>query len=457
MQTKWYRRLQVQIWLWAIIPLTMVLVGLVLFGLYSYRQAARNLAAERDLALAILYARRADDALDRGVSLPLAMGSARLGQRGVVYILGDNQKVLFHPDPQYLGSDASANPATSVVFQASVGVTNGRLPDGTPTLVSFARVGRTQWRVVVEEPIADIVGPIGRLTTVLSVFVIIMAILSVLVVYASLRTVVLPVKRLSDVVRRFTAGDPTALQRDVGGVEEIRQLQHALSEMVEDIRHYQASVRDYGEGILRSQEAERARLSRELHDQTVQEIIAVDQRLQLAQRALENGQVPSAMASLKATRDLSQRMLGELRQMTRALRPVPLDDLGLMPALQALVAEADGTGPHISLTVQGEPKRLNAEVELAAFRVAQEALTNALRHAQAQEISMRVRYDENALVLTVHDDGTGFVPPSQPDILTAGGHLGLTGMRERTLLAGGTLAVESEPGQGTRVTARFPI
>ena len=457
MQTKWYRRLQVQIWLWAIMPLTLVLVGLVLLGLHGYQRAAHDLAAERDVALAVLYARRVDDALDRGIPLSLAMGSARLGERGVVYVLDSSRRVLFHPDQEYLGADAQSNPAAIAAFQATVGVTNGRLPDGTPTLASFATVGRTQWRVVVEEPIDDVVGPVGRLTTVLPFIAIIMSVMSVLVVYASLRTVVLPVKRLAGAVRRFAAGETSALQPDVGGVEEIRQLQHTLSDMVEDIRHYQASVRDYGEGILRSQETERARLSRELHDQTVQELIAVDQRLQLAQRALENGQVPSAMASLQATRELSQKMLGELRQMTHALRPIYLDDLGFVPALQALVAEAEGLGPRISLAVQGEAQRLNSEVELAAFRVAQEALNNALRHAQAHGISLRVRYDQDAWCLTVHDDGIGFVPPTQPDTLTAEGHLGLTGMRERTLLAGGRFAIESQPGQGTRISAQFPI
>jgi len=454
-ERKWYRRLQVQVWLWAILPLTIVLVGLVLVGLYGYQRAARNLAAERDVALAVLYARRIEDALERGLPLSLAMGSARLGERGVVYIVDPAGRVVYHPDQEYWGTDAHSNPATDRVFQASVGVTNGRFADGTPTLVSFAAVGRTEWRVLVEEPVTDVVGSVGRLVMVLPGLVIIMAALSIVVIYASLRTIALPVQRLAEAVRRFAGGEASALEQDVGGVEDIRELQCALRDMVEDIRHYQASIRDYSEGMMRSQEAERARLSRELHDQTVQELIAVDQRLQLAQRALEGGQVSSAVATLQATRELSQRILSELRQMTRALRPVYLDDLGFVPALQALVTEAAGTGPHISLLVQGEARRLDSQVELAAFRVAQEALNNALRHAQAREVSLRVRYDEDALVLTVHDDGVGFVPPSQPDALTAAGHLGLIGMRERTSLAGGRFAIESQPGQGTRITARF--
>jgi len=455
--SKWYRRLQVQVWLWAILPVTLVLVGLVLFGLYGYQRAARNLAAERDVALAVLYARRIEDALDRGIPVPLAMGSARLGSRGVVYLLDGDGRVLYHPDQKYWGADARSNPATSAALQASVGVANGRFPDGTPTLASFASVGRTEWRVLVEEPVADVVGSIGRLATVLPGSIITIAVLSIVAIYASLRSIALPVQRLAEAVQRFGKGETGALQQSVGGVEDIRQLQRALQDMVEDIRHYQASIRDYSEGILRSQEAERSRLSRELHDQTVQELIAVDQRLQLAQRALEGGQISSAAASLQATRELSQRMLGELRQMTRALRPVYLDDLGFVPALQALVAEVQGAGPRISLVVQGEPKHLSADVELAAFRVAQEALNNALRHAQAEEISLRVRYHGEGLALTVHDDGIGFAQPSQPDTLTREGHLGLTGMRERTLLAGGTFIIESQPGQGTRITAQFPL
>ena len=155
-------------------------------------------------------------------------------------------------------------------------------------------MGSTGWRVVVEEPLADIIVPILRFTSVLPALVAMAGILSLIVIYFSVRTIVRPLaapvgEGHADHRRRVWAD----LEQDVGGVEEIRQLHHALRDMVERIRRYQESMRDYIEGITQGQETERARLSRELHDETVQALVAIGQRTQLAQRALERGDGPA--------------------------------------------------------------------------------------------------------------------------------------------------------------------
>lgn len=460
---KWYRRLQVQLWLWAILPLTLVLVALTFTGVYGHQVAMRDFVAERDVGMARLYVRQIEDALAHGLvlldgsGLPLVMGDARVGERGVVYVLDSQGRVLFHPDANHLRLDLGENPAVGQALHSTTGAVGGRLADGTPTLASFATVGETGWRVLVEEPVAEVIVPILQFSSILPVLVAAAGFLSLVTIYFSVRTIVRPLQSLAEQAMQITGGDFAGLQQEVGGVEEIRQLHRGLRDMVERIRHYQESMRDYIDGITQGQEAERSRLSRDLHDETVQGLVAVGQRLQLAQRALERGEAQAAMEGIRRTRELCQETLGELRRMIQALRPVYLEALGFLPALETLVHEVRGLGPSADILVRGEPRRLRPEVELAAFRVTQEALANAVRHAHAHQVRLLVQFDERELSLAVEDDGSGFAPPESPDTLTQAGHFGLVGMRERTLLLGGRLDVESQPGQGTRITARFPV
>ncbi len=460
---KWYRRLEVQLWLWAILPLTLVLVAITFTGVYSHQQAMRDFVAERDAAMASLYARQIDDALAHGAvllnggGLAFVIQDAKVGKSGVIYVVDEEGRALFHPNPAVVGTDLSSNPAVRRAIGAMAGTVDGRFPDGTETIASFATVGETRWRVLVEEPVADVIVPILRFSSIVPILVGAAVLLSLIVIFFSVRTVVRPLQRLADASAQITGGDFTGLQTDVGGVEEVRNLQRALRDMVERIRGYQESMRDYIEGITQGQEAERARLSRELHDETVQDLIAADQRLQMAQRALERGDDQAALSTLHESRKVCQETLGELRRLIRALRPVYLDDLGFLPALEMLVQEVQGEGQEADLVVWGEPRRLHPDVELAAFRVAQEALTNALQHSAARKVSLTVSFGQRELTLTVEDDGVGFEPPDVQSTLTREGHFGLVGMRERVLLLGGRLDIASRPGAGTRVTARFPV
>jgi len=458
---KWYRRLEVQLWLWAILPLTLALVAFTLTGVYSHQHAMHDFVAERDTAMASLYARQIDDSLAHGTvhldgtGLALIIRDAQIGKRGIIYVVDDEGRVVFHPDPSLAGVDMSSSPAVRSALESLTGSASGRFADGTETIASFATVGETRWHVIVEEPVEDVIVPILRFSSLVPMLVGAAVLLSIVVLYFSLRTIVRPLQRLASASTKITGGEFSGLQIDVGGVEEIRDLQRALRDMIERIRRYQESMRDYIEGITRGQETERARLSRELHDQTVQDLIAMTQRLQLASRALERGDVPTALDTLRATRALAQNTLNELRRLIRALRPVYLEDLGFLPALEMLAREIQT--PPVELRVSGQPRRLGPDVELAAFRVAQEALANAVQHAGASQITLTVVFGERELMLSVEDNGAGFSLPDAPDSLTREGHFGLVGMRERVLLLGGKLDIRTEPGRGTRITARIPM
>lgn len=459
----WYRRLQVQLWLWAVLPVILVIASLTFGGVYSHQRAMRDFVSERDVAVATLYARQINDGLAHGTvrldgtGLSLIIHDSTVGQRGVIYVVDQQGRVLFYPGSQHVGELWAQYPAVRQALAASSGSVVGQFSDGTATLASFATVGETRWRVLVEEPVSEVIVPILRFSAALPVGIAAAGLLSLLLTYFSLRTIVHPLQRLSEAAEQITWGELGELPAEVGGVEEIRHLGRALRDMVERIRGYQQSMRDYIAAIVQGQETERARLSRELHDATVQDWIATRQRLLLTQRALERGDMSAALQTLDVTRQLADSALDELRRTIRALRPAYLEDLGLVPALETLVQETQEAGLAAQLSVQGEPRRISPEVELVAYRVTQEALSNAAQHAQAQQAEVMVSFSSNQLRLSISDDGEGFVPALGPEEMTKMGHFGLVGMRERVLLVGGSLDVQSQPDRGTRVLARFPL
>ena len=266
----------------------------------------RDFVAERDIAMAEGWVSRLTTtwamacSAQTGRIWPLATGDARIGRHGVIYVVDGRGRVLFHPDPNALG-DLSAEPLVRQALSSITGAGNGRFADGfRPTLASFAAVGSTGWRVVIEEPLADIIVPILRFTSVLPALVAMAGILSLIVIYFSVRTIVRPLQHLSEKAMQITGGELGDLQQDVGGVEEIRQLHYALRDMVE--RHSALPgehARRY-RGHHAGPGTERARVSRELHDETVQALVAIGQRTQLAQRALDRGEPSSATEDLQA-------------------------------------------------------------------------------------------------------------------------------------------------------------
>jgi signal transduction histidine kinase len=216
-------------------------------------------------------------------------------------------------------------------------------------------------------------------------------------------------------------------------------------------------MRDYLAAMTRGQEAERARLARELHDGPVQDLIALRQRAEMAQRLVGRGEAEQAEALLEELRSAELTTLEELRRLIGALRPSYLEDLGFVPALEMLVRQvAERTAAQVQLETVCTDQRLAPEVELAAYRIAQEALNNALQHARAENITVRVRCDSVGVTLSVGDDGVGFELPPRPDLLTQAGHFGLLGMRERATLLGGSFRIHTAPGEGTRATVRLP-
>lgn len=206
--------------------------------------------------------------------------------------------------------------------------------------------------------------------------------------------------------------------------------------------------------IVEAQESERKRIARELHDATGQGLTALGLGLRGVARSLEV-EPSKAARNLRQLESLVDRALDDLQGMIADLRPSHLDDLGLGPALRWLVGEIkERSGLQLRLTIMGESRDLEPHITTAIFRIAQEALNNVVKHAQAMQVSVRLLYAEDHVRLTVADDGIGF----KNDASGSNGRpsWGLVGMEERASLLGGQLQIRSTPGSGTVVEVRLP-
>jgi PAS domain S-box-containing protein len=208
--------------------------------------------------------------------------------------------------------------------------------------------------------------------------------------------------------------------------------------------------------LIRAQEAERRRVAYDIHDGLAQTAAAAHQHLQAFAR---HHTISSAeeQAELEETLELVQEVVGEARQVIHDLRPTVLDDFGLAAAVRLQVATLRADGLEIALEESLGDGRLPQEVETTLFRVAQEALTNIRKHAQAMKARVVLDRLGNAVRLLVSDEGRGFVPKGTAATNGRGEKVGLSGMRERVSLLGGTFELHSEPGRGTMIEAKVEL
>jgi two-component system sensor histidine kinase UhpB len=252
-----------------------------------------------------------------------------------------------------------------------------------------------------------------------------------------LRSALAPLRRLTTLMRSIDLLRPG---RRLGGVgwagREIGLLARAFDDMLDRL---EGERRESTRRALAAQEGERLRVARELHDELGQTLTAIALR---AEHAVVNGAHADALAEIAAA---AQQSVNEVRRIARELRPEALDDLGLVNALIAMCARAapDG-GPPIRREFAPDLPALGAERDFVVYRVAQEALTNAVRHAGASTIELSLAHEDGQVALRVRDDGRGI-----PERLEEG--VGISGMRERALLIDAQLELRGAPGQGTEV------
>ncbi|MGE5140820.1 MAG: histidine kinase [Rudaea sp.] len=371
--------------------------------------------------------------------------------RGIVYLVNVHGVIIAHVRPALVGTDLSGHEGITDAARGEAGATFHRDSNGVELVVGYAPIRPTGWALIVDEPWGDIVEPMFQYSVLLPLVLLFVAILGLGAVYFGVSRVIRPLQNLSDAAGRIAVGDYEAASEPVGGVGEIEDVRETLNRMAHQLRAAQDATEDFIAAITRSQEEERKRLARELHDDTIQSLIALGQRLEMAQKALRKD--PALAASrLDELKELLAEMLTSVRRFVRDLRPTYLEELGLIPALETLAREADAR-----FEVVGTEQRLDAERELVLFRIVQEALRNIAKHAHASRIDVRLSFEADAVGVSVTDNGVGFDAPGGPAGFARAGHFGLTGMQERAQLFGGSVYVRSRREQGTTVSARIPI
>jgi two-component system sensor histidine kinase UhpB len=257
-----------------------------------------------------------------------------------------------------------------------------------------------------------------------------------------------PFERLLAMMERVDLSRPgrrLEIDSEMAGVStDIQRLAATFNRMLVRLENER---RRSGELVVRAQEEERKRIARDLHDEVNQSLTALLLRIE----AVAQDAPPHLRDQLEETRRLADQAMGELLDLARQLRPTALDDHGLVAALRTHVRDFDRRGPaRVSFWADPRVGELSPDVQVVVYRVAQEALVNAARHSGATRMEVSLEPGDSMVRLTVSDNGSGFAFAEE------GKGLGLSGMRERALLVGGKLDIDSRPGRGTTVTLEVP-
>jgi len=448
---------------WAsLFPLATFVLLSALVATVAFRQLTLTLALQRDTASVQATAEALAASLsptqtsnDAGFSTALKAEFPDAGFR--LFLIDQNGQVIAHSgtsggqlelNDQELGSFVQGQKPASLLTQST--------PAGEEIIASYARLPGRPAALIMEEPWSSVMAPAFYYQLILIGLLVLGTIFSLYMLSLSVGRVTGSIARLADNAAHAVPGSlfhPTPEQ----GPLELRLLIKAFNKMVVQLAEQQSSLRQYAHKALLSQEEERQRLSHELHDGTMQDLVGFVQRVELCRSEMDRDPL-LARRRLDELQGLLEQTLGEVRRISNALRPSILEDLGLPAALQALCSDLQKQMPSIQCqcVVSGGERRLSPDLELAVFRVVQEALGNIRKHVRsATHVEVQMKFGENEIRTVVRNDGPIFPTPDVRS-LVRNGHLGLAGMYERARLFHGELNISSDPAKGTTVRLRLP-
>jgi signal transduction histidine kinase len=370
-----------------------------------------------------------------------------------VYIFDPKFRILFQSGPGTIEGDPSQHPGIPEALQGQSGATYVQTGNDEHVL-AYSPISTLGWAIVIEESWEAVANPTLQTSQITPMILIPALLLAALALWFGAEQIVKPLRSLEAKAVKLAWGDFKEIEQPVQGIVEIRRLQTELAHMARRVQAAQQSLHSYIGAITRGQEDERQRLARELHDDTIQSLIALKQRAQITRLALPKDASAKPLMELEA---LTEETIANLRRTIRALRPIYLEDLGLIAALEMLTNETGQNSPlKIEFRKSGSEKRFPADVELALYRMVQESLSNTIRHANATQASVNVDFTPQALVIRVTDNGIGFNVPKSPADFVSNGHFGLVGMYERAQLIGAQFDIQSTPGNGTKLSICLP-
>jgi two-component system sensor histidine kinase UhpB len=308
----------------------------------------------------------------------------------------------------------------------------------------------------------------GAFTTAMHVAMIVVALaLSALIIWFGVRHTFRPLRELRRAIDAFYDGHPNARATPVrGGDPDTREVAAAVNHLWDELQRANATVAEQNRRlvaltaqVISAQEEERRRIARELHDEAGQALTMLIVGLERGEQSMPGEHLAAARATVRRLRDLATQTLEEIRNLALDLRPALLDDLGLVAAVRwyaRTCAARAGLPVDVALDGLDESDRLPPDVETAVFRIVQEGITNAVKHARAGRVWVGLHRDEGGLTVLVADDGVG-LPPFEAANGDRGGRLGLFGMAERAKLLGGEIEIGPRPGGGTLLELRLPL
>jgi signal transduction histidine kinase len=370
-----------------------------------------------------------------------------------IYLVDSARQLLFTNGTAALESLPPDHPGVAEALDGESGVAYVQINE-SEHVFAYSPILTTGWALITEEAWQAVVSPSLQTTQMAPLVLVPAFILALIALWFGAKRIVQPLQRLEAKAIALAWGDFHAIKESVGGISEVQHLQNELAEMARKVQAAQEGLHDYIGAITSAQEEERTRLARELHDDTIQAVIALKQRVQLAHKSVKTESGHQALEELES---LAEVTVENLRRLTRALRPIYLEDLGLVTALEMLARETSQANHlQVDFKLSGKERRIAREVELALYRIAQEALNNVVHHAKAKHTELCITFNKE-IKLEVRDDGIGFSVPNSPTDFAPSGHFGLLGMRERADLIGARLEVQGEAGRGTRLSVYLPM
>lgn len=286
------------------------------------------------------------------------------------------------------------------------------------------------------------------------IWVVLILVLGLSIAYGLAIVLTKPVSQLAEAARSIGRGD-FKWQSSIWVGDEIGTLGTAFHEMSEELKQKEQVRTQLLARVINAQEEERRRIARELHDETGQALTSLIVGLKFIEDSAETIQIRKKTAELRA---LTAQTLGDVHHLATELRPSILDDIGLVAAIQRYTKDYSAKmNVPVDTQVTGfRTQRLPPEVEVTVYRVIQEALTNIAKHAEANNVSVVLRYENSLLAVVIEDDGKGF---DVNRVLNTrnGDRLGIYGMYERASLIRGNLIIESQPGAGTTIFLQIPL
>jgi len=370
-----------------------------------------------------------------------------------VNVLDSTYRILFQSGSGTIEGDPSQHPGIPEALHGQSGTTYFQVGNDEHVL-AYSPIPVTGWAIIIEESWEAVSNPTLQTSQITPMILIPALLLAMLALWFGAEQIVKPLRSLEAKAAKLAWGDFKEIEQPVQGIAEIRHLQTELAHMARQVQAAQQSLHTYIGAITHGQEDERQRLARELHDDTIQSLIALKQRAQLTRRMLPKDTSPQSLVELET---LTEQTIENLRRTIRALRPIYLEDLGLVAALEMLSNETgQNSRLRVGFQLTGHEQRLATDEELALYRMVQEALNNAVRHSQATQASVKIEFAVQAVNVQVSDNGVGFEVPKSPTEFAPGGHFGLVGLYERAQLIGAKFEITSIPGKGTKLYICLP-